>query len=186
MCGRATGRWGELRLAKLSLAVSDSFLFERRKRERRKRDGGRKEGHGGPYGTPELPPLDPLLSWDHPAGQEPQISSFSSSCTQPALDLIACPILLLASDFSAAFLFRFLARSLSLFLFLPSSFLSTILAEQKLIASRSEPRERGPKIDLMRIIPALIAKAWNSTSSACAASSSAGWSTCWLPSVNHS
>lgn len=61
VCGRATGRWGELRLAKLSLAVSDSFLFERRKRERRKRVGGRKEGHGGSYGTPDLPLLVPPL-----------------------------------------------------------------------------------------------------------------------------
>lgn len=61
MCGRATGRRGELRLAKLSLAVSDSFLSERRKRGRWKRDGVRKEGHGGPYGTPELSLLDPPL-----------------------------------------------------------------------------------------------------------------------------
>lgn len=45
--------------------------------------------------------------------------------------------------------------------------------EQKSVASRGKPRERGPRIDLMRIIPALIA--WNGTSSACPASSPASW-----------
>lgn len=47
MCGRATGWRGELRLAKLSLAVSDSFLPERRNignEETRRRDDERKRG----------------------------------------------------------------------------------------------------------------------------------------------
>lgn len=47
---------------------------------------------------------------------------------------------------------------------LSSELLSVSDREQKLVASRSKPRERGPRIDLMRIIPALIAKAWNGTS----------------------
>lgn len=54
MCGRATGWRGELRLAKLSLAVSDSFLPKRRNIGRRKRDdkttrgseGGREDAEG--------------------------------------------------------------------------------------------------------------------------------------------
>lgn len=174
MCGRATERRGELRLAKLSLAVSDSFLLERRKRERWKRDGGRKEGRGGPYGTPELPLLDPplLKSSGRSRATDFQFffelhatSSRSNSLFRPS------PRLRLLCSFSLSF-------SCPLFTFVPlSSELLFDLHEQKLVASRSKPRERGPRIDLMRIIPALIAKAWNSTSSACAASSPAGWST---------
>lgn len=39
MCGRATVRRGELRLAKLSLAVSDSFLSERKEEAGRREEG---------------------------------------------------------------------------------------------------------------------------------------------------
>lgn len=176
MCGRATVRRGELRLAKLSLAVSDSFLSERRKREKRKRDEERKEGHGRPYGTPELPLLDPplLRSSGRSRATDFQFffelhatSSRSNSLFRPS------PRHRLLCSFSLSF-------SCPLFTSVPLS--SELLSisnprEQKLVASRSKRRECGPRIDLMRIIPALIAKAWNSTSSACAASSSAGWST---------
>lgn len=180
MCGRATGRWGELRLAKLSLAVSDSFFFERRKRERRKRDGGRKEGHGGPYGTPELPLLDPPLlrssGWSRATDFQFFFELHATSSRSNSLPRPSPRLLRLLRSFSLSF-------SCPLFISVPLS--SELLSvsdprEQRLVASGSEPGERGPKIDLMRIIPALIAKAWNSTSSACAASSPAGWSTRWL------
>lgn len=173
MCGRATGRRGELRLAKLSLAVSDSFLSERRKRGRRKRDGGRKEGHGWPYGTPELPLLDPplLRSSGRSRATDFQFffelhttSSRSNSLPRPS------PRLWLLCSFSLSFSCPLLTSvPLSSELFSVSD-----PREQKLVASRSKPRERGSRIDLMRIIPALIAVPWNGTSSACAASSPAG------------
>lgn len=66
MCGRATGHRGELRLAKLSLAVSDSFLPERRKRRKEEaRDGQtvREEDAEDPTVPQELlafPRLSPL------------------------------------------------------------------------------------------------------------------------------
>lgn len=172
MCGRATGRRGELRLAKLSLAVSDSFLSERRKGGRRKRDGGRKEGRGGPYDTPELPLFDPSLLRSSGPSRATDFqfffklhatSSRSNSLPRPS------PRLRLLCSFSLSF-------SCPLFTSVPlSSELVSVSDphEQKSVASKDKPRERGPRIDLMRIIPALIA--WNGTSSACPASSPASW-----------
>lgn len=143
MCGRATGRRGELRLAKLSLAVSDSFLFERRKRGKRKRDGGRKEGHGGPYGTPELldsrssSPSPPLRSSGRSRATDFQFffelhatSSRSNSLPRPS------PRHRLLCSFSLSF-------SCPLFTSVPLS--SELLSvfdprEQKLVATRTEDR----------------------------------------------
>lgn len=172
MCGQATVRRGELRLAKLSLAVSDSFLSDRRKRGRRKRDGGRKEGHGGPYGTPELSLLDPPLPRSSGRSRATDFQFFfelHATSSRSNSSLRPSPRLRLLRSFSLSFSCpRITSVPLS------SELLSVSDREQKLVASRSKPRERGPRIDLMRIIPALIAKAWNGTSSACAAGSPAG------------
>lgn len=157
----------------MSLAVSDSFLFERRKRGKRKRDEGRKEGHGGPYGTPEMPLLEPPLLKSSGRSRATDFQFFFElHATSSRSNSLPCPSphLRLLCSFSLSF-----SCSLPLFFLLPTSSLSPILA--KLVASRSKPGERGLRIDLMRIIPALIAKAWNSTSSACAANSPAGWLT---------
>jgi len=138
----------------LSLAVSDSFLPKRGNGSRRKRDEGRDETRrreNGPYGLPLDPPRAQGSSGP---SREPQISSFSSSCTQPALDLIAYPILLplLAPDFSAPSLLR-------LFPIFPlSPFFSELLPSRSPRTEvASERGERESRIDLMRIIPALIA-----------------------------
>lgn len=65
------------------------FCQTEQEEERSEAEGRGTEGPGYPR-VPSLgPPRDP------PARQQPQISSFSSSCTQPALDLIACFVLLL-------------------------------------------------------------------------------------------
>lgn len=60
--------------------------------EQEERSEAESRGTEGP-GYPRVPSLGPPR--DPPARQQPQISSFSSSCTQPALDLIACFVLLL-------------------------------------------------------------------------------------------
>lgn len=176
MCGRATGWRGELRLAKLSLAVSDSFLLKRRNRGRRKQDDGSTRGNEEGTEDAEGPTVSfrekkrekesclssvpsPVLGSFGPS-RKPQISSFSSSCTQPALDLIAYPVFLLIPDFPALLgpSSLLILRLCFSFLFLLSSSLRSPRRE-KLVASGSEPGERGSRIDLMRIIPALIAKA---------------------------
>lgn len=161
MCGRATVRRGELRLAKLSLAVSDSFLSERWKRGKRKRDrgGGRKDMEGPTVPQSRLSSSLPLLrsrATDFQFFFELcATSSRSNSLFRPS------PRHRLLRSFSLSF-------SCPLFTSVPLS--SELLSvseprEQKSRASRGKPRERRPRIDLMRIIPALIAKAWNGTSS---------------------
>lgn len=118
-----------------------------RKKDRR----GRVDAEGPTIPQSCLPSVLPFR--DPPARQEPQISSFSSSCAQPTLDLIACPVLFLVPDsplhlFSSVFLST---------LYLLSSFFRAPLRPPVFLASRSQPGE--PRIDLMRIIPALIAEA---------------------------
>lgn len=79
----------------------------------------RKAGEAEGPGYPGVPSLGPPR--DLPARQEPRISSFSASCTQPALDLIACFVLLLLT-----FHFHVSFFSISLFLsepFSPNRFL---------------------------------------------------------------
>lgn len=118
MCGRATGWRGELRLAKLSLAVSDSFLSdEKEERKEEEWDERRVEEGGWTWRALRYPRAAfPRSSPSKILRQEPQISSFSSSCTQPILDLIACPVLFLVSDsslhlFSSVFLSLYLLSS---------------------------------------------------------------------------
>lgn len=151
MCGRATGWRGELRLAKLSLAVSDSFLLKRRNRGRRKQDDGSTRGNEEGTEDAEGPTVSfrekkrekesclssvpsPVLGSFGPS-RKPQISSFSSSCTQPALDLIAYPVFLLIPDFPAL-----LGPSSLLILRLCFSFLFLLSS-----SLRSSPREVGSK-----------------------------------------
>lgn len=162
MCGRATGRRGELRLAKLSLAVSDSFLPERRKREEQRRRKGERRTRRALRDAL----ADPSSSRSSRlrilrSVKSPQISSFSSSCTQPALRLIACSSVLLLAP--APLLRTFPLPVFPLYISSPlSSASSLVLAGRKLaVADRNERarRTRGPRIDLMRIIPALIAEA---------------------------
>lgn len=134
-------------------------------------EGGRKDTEG-PTVPPELPLPDPPLSRSSGRSRATDFqfffelhatSSRSNSLPRPPPRL---PRLL--RSFS-------LSLSCPLFISVPPP--SALLSRSSRTEVGSEPRERGPKIDLMRIIPALIAKAWNSTSSACAASSPAGWST---------
>jgi hypothetical protein len=172
VCGRATGRRGELRLAKLSLAVSDSFLPKRGNGSRRKRDSRTRREEGRTRWALRYPqsclPLGSLsvLGSSGPS-REPQISSFSSSCTQPALDLIAYPVLLLAPDFS------------------PPSLLISPLSPELLPpvpAKRSWKRMRRTRIeDRPNEDNSCIdcRDAWNGTSSACPAQPGrlAGWPT---------
>lgn len=56
VCGRGSGRRGELRLAKLSLAVSDSFLSNEGTGGKER---GGKQGDKRVLGTPGFPPLVP-------------------------------------------------------------------------------------------------------------------------------
>lgn len=139
------------------------FCQTEQEEERSEAEGRETEGPGYPR-VPSLgPPRDP------PARQQPQISSFSSSCTQPALDLIACFVLLLLllhlSLSSFFFLLPLLASVLlafALFLRLPC-LLPLVPGNETFVrgyerTSRGELGEAGPRIDLMRIIPALIAK----------------------------
>lgn len=181
MCGRATGWRGELRLAKLSLAVSDSFLSDRRKRERRK-SGMKGEVEEGGWTrralryTPELPSLGPPLP--RSSGPQSRATDFqfffellhATNSRSNSLSR-SLPRLRLSS---ARFLLRLLVYSLPPFLFLSSFSLSPVLA------SRSEPR-----IDLMRIIPALIAEA-HGISSACPTGWLVGSLTGWLTAVRKS
>lgn len=157
MCGRATGWRGELRLAKLSLAVSDSFLSDRRKREKRKsgtKEGWKREGgRGGPYDTPEQPSLGPpLLRSSGPSRATDFQFFFELNATNSRSNSLSRPLPRLRL-FSAPFLLRLLVYSLPPFIFLSSSSPSPAPA----LASRTQPGE--PRIDLMRIIPALIAEA---------------------------
>lgn len=184
MCGRATGWRGELRLAKLSLAVSDSFLPKRSNGGRRKQDSrtrrgseGGKEDAKGP--TVPLRAVSPRFPSRSPVRQEePQISSFSSSCTQPALDLIAYPVFLLTPDFSAP-------SSLRLFLsFLLASPFSFSSASLSLRSSQREVDSKWKRIQRTRIEDRPnednscidCRGAWNGTSSARRpTSSSSSW-----------
>lgn len=212
MCGRATGRRGELRLAKLSLAVRE-LLFAEENQEEEEEEEEEKERKEETAETEEIgrrgeetrralqflpsvaTPPSPT-SWDPPAPvKSPQISSFSSSCTQPALDLIAYPV----APFPPVFSFSFSAPLLSpTFFFAPSSAHRHRLSRRgRGIAGKSrKPVEVGPRIDLMRIIPALIAKAHGMVQQAALVrlarpavrsfDSPTGWSADRLPSVNHS
>lgn len=142
MCGQPSGRRGELRLAKLSLTVSDSFLPDKRK-------AGKTEGTPGTLGFPPLIP--PGISR---SVNSPRISSFSSNCTQPALDLIACFNLLLLLILLSL---PPLDPSLPCLLLLLLAPLHPSFSYRDVCKSREENWKR-PRINLMRIIPALIAK----------------------------
>lgn len=165
MCGRATtGRRGELRLAKLSLAVSDSFLSNG--------TGGGKE-RGGRQGDRGSWVPQGSLPWSPQGSPGPSTaadfqfffelhatSSRSNSLLRPPPP--PPPPLSLSSFFFLLPLLASVLLAFALFLRLPC-LLPLVPGNETFVrgyerTSRGELGEAGPRIDLMRIIPALIAK----------------------------
>jgi len=173
VCGRATGRRGELRLAKLSLAVSDSFLPKRGNGSPRKRDERKREKEGRTRWALRYPP---------PVRSPPQFSPRSG---------ILRPVKR-ATDFQFFFelhatssrsnsLSRPPPRPRLLCTFSPPSLLIFPLSPELLPpvpAKRSWKRMRRTRIeDRPNEDNSCIdcRDAWNGTSSACPTSSLAGW-----------
>lgn len=161
VCGRGTGRRGELRLAKLSLAVSDSFLSNGTGGKER----GGKQGDGGSWVPQGSLPWSPQGSPDPSTAADFQFffelhatSSRSNSLLRPPPPPPLSLFLSLSALSSSCF-----PSSLPFFLLLRSSFVFPVCPSQAMRrgyerTSRGELGEPGPRIDLMRIIPALIAK----------------------------
>lgn len=121
VCGRGTGRRGELRLAKLSLAVSDSFLSNGTGGKER----GGKQGDGGSWVPQGSLPWSPQGSPDPSTAADFQFFFELHATSSRSNSLLRPPPPPLSLSFSLLLLFLLLASPLrfhsSCFCALPSS-----------------------------------------------------------------